>query len=119
MSVFKKKLARMRRYSKSRNNFKRLQSIRLVVHRTSRNMYAQVISVDNFVIVSASTLEKNIRSKLLYTGNKVSSTLVGKEIAIRALKKGIKNVSFDRSGFKYHGRIKELADSARKHGLRF
>ncbi|NIH16489.1 MAG: 50S ribosomal protein L18 [Buchnera aphidicola (Periphyllus lyropictus)] len=112
--------SRKKRSLKARCKFRKLKSQRLVVHRTSRHMYAQIISKDNFsVLVYASTLEKNIKKKLNYTGNKKSSEIIGKTIAKRALKKGIKKVSFDRSGFKYHGRIKSLANSARKFGLQF
>ncbi|WP_343183978.1 50S ribosomal protein L18 [Buchnera aphidicola (Ceratovacuna keduensis)] len=119
MSVLKKKDARIRRFLKYREKFKKLKSIRLVVHRSSRNIYAQIISSNNFVVVSASTLEKNIKKNICYPGNKKSAKLIGKKIALRSLKNGIDRVSFDRSGFKYHGRIKELAESARKYGLKF
>ncbi|WP_343190122.1 50S ribosomal protein L18 [Buchnera aphidicola] len=119
MNFFKKKNARIRRSIKFRKNFKRLKNIRLVVHRSSRNIYAQIISSDNFVLVSASTLEKKIKNKISYPGNKKSAKCVGKYIATRSVKKGFSKVSFDRSGFKYHGRIRELANSARKYGLKF
>lgn len=94
--------------------------IRLVVHRTPRHMYAQIIdSNTSNVLVSASSLEKKFFSSLKYTGNKESANLLGEIIAKRSLKKGIKKISFDRSGFQYHGRIKAVADSARKFGLIF
>lgn len=111
----------MRRAAKTRSKLKSLGLICLVVHRTSRHIYAQIISkVDATTLVVASTLEKNISVDLNgKTGNKEAASLVGKEIAERALNKGIKKVSFDRSGFKYHGRIKSLAESARKFGLQF
>lgn len=112
--------SRTRKALKIRKKLKSLNKIRLVVHRTSRHIYAQIISFDRFsVLVTASTLEKNINKNLNYTGNKVSAKKIGKIIAQRALKKGIKKVSFDRSGFKYHGRIESLANSARKYGLQF
>jgi len=98
---------------------KSLGVIRLVVHRTSRHMYAQIISAESKVLVCASTVEKKIKCSLKYTGNKESAEIIGKTIAKRALLKGISNISFDRSGFKYHGRIKVLADSARNFGLKF
>jgi len=105
---------------KTRCKIKKLGATRLVVHRTSRHIYAQIISSKKSkVLVFASTLEKNISSGLKYTGNKKAAEIVGKIIAERALSKGISNVSFDRSGFKYHGRIKELAKSAREFGLKF
>ncbi|MCR3755009.1 MAG: 50S ribosomal subunit protein L18 [Candidatus Westeberhardia cardiocondylae] len=117
--VISKKLLRIRRFFCLRSKLKRLSLRRLVIHRTSRHIYAQIVVPDGSrVLVAASTIEKNIKNKLLgYTGNKVSSVLVGKIIARRALDIGIKQVVFDRSGFKYHGRIRSLADSARKEGL--
>ncbi|WP_343188155.1 50S ribosomal protein L18 [Buchnera aphidicola (Ceratoglyphina bambusae)] len=119
MIFFKKKISRIRRFLKTRKMFKKIKSIRLVVHRSSRHIYAQIISENNLVLASASTLEKKVKEENIYTGNKEFAKLIGKKIALRSLKKGIKKVSFDRSGFKYHGRIKELADSARKFGLKF
>ncbi|MFT8229815.1 MAG: 50S ribosomal protein L18 [Enterobacterales bacterium] len=111
--------SRMRRAKKTRMKLKALSSIRLVVHRTSRHIYAQIIeSKKSKVLISASTVEKDILSKIsFYTGNKKSASIIGKIIAERALKNGIDKVSFDRSGFKYHGRIKVLAESARSVGL--
>lgn len=115
-----KKLARLRRGLKTRCKLKRLGAVRLVVHRTSRHIYAQIISsITSKVMVVASTLEKTISKNIVYTGNKIAAEVVGKIIAERALKKGIINVAFDRSGFKYHGRIQVLAESARKAGLTF
>jgi len=115
-----KKMSRLRRARKTREKLKKLKAIRLVVHRTSKHIYAQVISSDSCTIIaSACTLEKKIMNSKAGTGNKKSAAIIGKEIAKRALEKGIKKVSFDRSGFKYHGRVKELAVSARKTGLNF
>ncbi|ANF17321.1 50S ribosomal protein L18 [Buchnera aphidicola (Schlechtendalia chinensis)] len=115
-----KKSARMRRAVKLRCKLKSFKSTRLVVHRTSRHIYAQIISSDGFsVLVVASTLEKKLSRLVKYTGNKEAATLVGTEIAKRALKIGVQSVSFDRSGFQYHGRIQALADAARKVGLNF
>lgn len=116
-----KKSARIRRSLKMRCNFKYLNVMRLVVHRTSRHIYAQIINSENStVLTTASTVEKIIKCKLSsYTGNKESASFVGSMIARRALKKGVASVVFDRSGFKYHGRIKMLAESARKSGLKF
>ncbi|ANZ22692.1 50S ribosomal protein L18 [Buchnera aphidicola (Diuraphis noxia)] len=112
--------ARIRRYMKTRCKMKALGVIRLVIHRTSRHIYAQIISSkESKVLAFASTLEKKINVNLKYTGNKKSAKIIGRIIAERALSKGIHNVSFDRSGFKYHGRIKELAKSARAFGLKF
>ncbi|QJC33736.1 50S ribosomal protein L18 [Enterobacteriaceae endosymbiont of Donacia provostii] len=114
-----KKNSRIRRATKFRKNLQKFNNIRLLIHRTSRHIYAQIISKDNKILVTASTLEKKIRKKLKYTGNIKASILIGIKIAKRSIKKGILSVSFDRSGFKYHGRIKALANSARNTGLNF
>ncbi|QJC30001.1 50S ribosomal protein L18 [Enterobacteriaceae endosymbiont of Plateumaris sericea] len=115
----KKKNIRIRRITKSRKIFYKLKATRLVIHRTSRHIYAQIISPQNKVLITASTLEKNIKKKLAYTGNIEAAIIIGKKIAKRSINKGIMNVSFDRSGFKYHGRIKALANAARNLGLQF
>lgn len=117
-----KKLIRIRRAKRSRRKIIELGSNRLSVYRSSKHIYAQIIySKKNKIIVTASTLENYIKNKLkpCITGNKKAAYIVGKKIAERAIKKGIRKVSFDRSGFLYHGRIKELADAARKEGLIF
>lgn len=119
-----KKSARIRRATRTRYNLRKLGVIRLVVHRTSRHIYAQIISSDygSKVLVCSSTVEKFVKDQLqglIGTGNKNAAAIVGKTITERALKKNIKNISFDRSGFKYHGRVKSLADAARKAGLEF
>ncbi|XBC38456.1 MAG: 50S ribosomal protein L18 [Buchnera aphidicola (Floraphis choui)] len=120
MSLVNKKKARIRRATKVRCKLKSLRSIRLVIHRTSKHIYAQIISPgDASVLVVASTLEKKLLPLISYTGNKEAAIIIGRVIAERALKKGIKKVSFDRSGFQYHGRVQVLADSARKVGLQF
>jgi large subunit ribosomal protein L18 len=91
---------------------------RLSVHRTSQHIYAQVISPEgDKVLASASTVEKGLRSEA--TGNIAAAEKVGKLIAERAKAAGIEAVAFDRAGFKYHGRVKALADSAREAGLQF
>ena len=83
-------------------------------------MYAQIIAPSGSeVITSASTLDKEVKSKIKYSGNKDAAAVVGKVLAERAKKAGIKKVSFDRSGFKFHGRIKALADAAREQGMEF
>jgi large subunit ribosomal protein L18 len=92
---------------------------RLCVHRTPRHIYAQIIAPEgNRVLTSASTLTKELRASLKTTGNKTAAAAVGKKIAERAKEQGIEQVAFDRSGFKYHGRIKALADAAREAGLK-
>lgn len=93
---------------------------RLTVHRTPRHIYAQIISADNKeTIVSFSTLNAELRSSGKYTGNIDAAAVVGERIATLAIEKGINEVAFDRSGFKYHGRVKALAEAARKGGLVF
>ncbi len=115
-----KKNSRLRRSVRSRAKIKELQVYRLTVHRTSRHIYAQVISHNSTkVIASASTLDTNIRKKLTSTGNISAAKVVGKMIAKRSIINGVTDVSFDRSGFSYHGRIKALADAARENGLQF
>ncbi|WP_044010659.1 50S ribosomal protein L18 [Buchnera aphidicola] len=115
-----KKKARLRRAARTRFQIKKLHLIRLVVHRTSKHIYAQIIDSKNaLVLTSASTVEKEILNLVKYTGNIHASICIGKKIAERALMKGIINVSFDRSGFQYHGRVKALADAARESGLKF
>ena len=115
-----KKQSRIRRSRKTRAKLRDLKVNRLTVHRTPRHIYAQVIAPDGCTtIASASTLEKSVRSDLSSTGNVDAATAVGKLIAERAKEKGIETISFDRSGFKYHGRIKALADGAREAGLKF
>jgi large subunit ribosomal protein L18 len=92
----------------------------LTVFRSGRHIYAQVISSeDGHVIAAASTLQKDVKSELKGTSNKEAAKVVGKKVAERAVDAGIKEVAFDRSGYRYHGRIKELADAAREVGLSF
>ncbi len=115
-----KKESRIRRGKRARTKMRELRVNRLSVHRTSLHIYAQVVSADGSqVLASASTLDKDLRVSLGYSGNVDAATAVGKLIAERALAKGIESVAFDRSGFKYHGRIKALADGAREAGLKF
>jgi large subunit ribosomal protein L18 len=115
-----KKDARMRRARKSRAHIRRLGKPRLTVFRSGRHIYAQVISAeDGHVLAAASTLQKDIRADLKGTSNKAAAAAVGKAVAQRAVEAGIKEVAFDRSGYQYHGRVKELADAAREGGLSF
>lgn len=113
-----KKTSRLRRARRARAKMRELGANRLSVHRTPQHIYAQVIGPDgDKVLASASTLDKNLRSGS--TGNTDAATSVGKLIAERAQAAGITEVAFDRSGFKYHGRVKALADAAREGGLQF
>ena len=115
-----KKAARIRRATRARRKLQELGATRLVVHRTPRHIYAQVIAPNGSeTLVAASTTEKAIIEQLKNTGNKEAAAVVGKIVAERALEKGIKSVSFDRSGFQYHGRVQALADAARDAGLQF
>ncbi|CAL4323219.1 50S ribosomal protein L18 [Buchnera aphidicola] len=121
MNILKKNISnRKKRSIKIRDIIIKSKRHRLFVYKSSRHIYAQLISLhDSTILVSASTLEKKFFKKINYTGNKIAAKMVGKLIAKRSLKKGINTVSFDRAGFKYHGRIKSLAESARKFGLKF
>ena len=111
---------RKRRAKSTRAKIAQLKSCRLSVHRTNCHIYAQLIDrTGSKIIASASTLEPDLRKNISNGGNISAATLVGKNIAERALVKGISSVSFDRSGYKYHGRIKALANAAREHGLKF
>ncbi len=114
-----KKQARMRRARSSRMKMRELGATRLTIHRTPRHIYAQVIEPAGArVLVCASTLDAALRAAGK-TGNKEAAAKVGALIAERAKAAGITRVAFDRSGFKYHGRIKALADAAREGGLEF
>ncbi|HEC29142.1 MAG TPA: 50S ribosomal protein L18 [Gammaproteobacteria bacterium] len=115
-----KKSTRIRRSVKARMKIRELGAHRLCVHRTPRHIYAQVIApTGSEVLASASTLDKSVRGGVKTTGNIDAAGEVGKAIAERAKAAGITKVAFDRSGFKFHGRIKALADAARENGLEF
>jgi large subunit ribosomal protein L18 len=116
-----KKSNRLRRARKTRARIRDSEAPRLSIHRTPRHIYAQVIAPNGgSVIASASTLDKTVIAELEgYTGNATAAALVGKTVAERAKAAGIESVAFDRSGFKFHGRVKALADAAREHGLQF
>jgi len=114
-----KQVSRLRRALRSRAKIRELKVMRLSVHRTPRHIYAQVLDPQSRVVVTASTLQKDVAEELKGTGNVDAAKAVGKAIAERAKAKGITQVAFDRSGFKYHGRVKALADAAREHGLEF
>ena len=113
-----KKKARLRRAVKSRSHIREKGAVRLCVHRTPRHIYAQIISANGAaVLATAYTVEADLRSD--NTGNVDAATKVGQLIAERAKAAGVTKVAFDRSGFKYHGRVKALADAARENGLEF
>ena len=115
-----KKLSRLRRSKKTRAKIKSLGINRLSVHKTPKHIYAQIISAnESKVLVAVNTLQADVKSEISYSGNKDAAKIVGRIIAEKAKTAGIDKVAFDRSGFKYHGRVKELADSARETGLEF
>lgn len=115
-----KKTSRMRRGSRARAKIKELGVFRLCVNRTPRHIYAQLIApTGSEVVATASTVQADIKANAKYTGNSEAAALVGKAIAEKAKAAGITKVAFDRSGFKYHGRVKALADAARENGLEF
>lgn len=115
-----KKHARLRRAQRTRAKIRELRTHRLCIHRTPRHIYAQVISPEgNTVLAAASTLDKQFREENGYGGNIKAAGKVGELIAERAKAVGVIQVAFDRSGFKYHGRVKALAEAAREHGLQF
>jgi large subunit ribosomal protein L18 len=118
-----KKESRLRRGRQTRIKIAQLKVNRLSVHRTNLHIYANLISPDAKVLVSASTLEAEVRAELAGQsgkgGNAAAAALVGKRVAEKALKAGITEVAFDRSGFRYHGRVKALAEAAREAGLKF
>ncbi|HVS26664.1 MAG TPA: 50S ribosomal protein L18 [Burkholderiales bacterium] len=113
-----KKQSRLRRSRKTRAKIHELRVVRLTVHRTNNHIYAQVVNQGK-VVATASTLEPEVRKKVKYGGNVKAASVIGKRIAEKAGKQGIESVAFDRSGFKYHGRVKALADAARENGLKF
>jgi large subunit ribosomal protein L18 len=115
-----KKQSRIKRAIKVRSKIKKLGSVRLSVHKTSQHIYAQIISHDGAsTLASASTTQADIKASVNHTGNTKAAAEIGKIIAQRAIAAGISEVAFDRSGFKYHGRVKALADAAREAGLKF
>jgi large subunit ribosomal protein L18 len=111
---------RLRRARKIRRKIAGIGMQRLTVHRTPRHIYAQIIDPSGArVLASASTLEAEVRGQVKNGGNVEAAKAVGKRIAEKAKAAGVTQVSFDRAGFKYHGRIKALADAARESGLQF
>lgn len=112
--------ARQRRARKTRARIAQLKATRLSVHRTNGHIYAQIIAeTGDRVLASASTLEAEVRAAIKNGGNVEAAALVGKRIAEKAKAAGVTKVAFDRSGYKYHGRVKALAEAARENGLSF
>lgn len=115
-----KKQTRIRRARRTRAHIKDIGATRLCIHKTPRHIYAQIISPQgNTVLASASTLDKDVLKDVDKTGGAAAASVVGKVVAERAKTAGITRVAFDRSGFKYHGRVKALAEAAREGGLEF
>lgn len=116
-----KKQTRLRRGRRTRAKIRELGAHRLTVHRTPRHIYAQVIAPSGGeVVASASTLDAEVKGALEgSTGNAAAAAVVGRKIAERARAAGLTRIAFDRAGYKYHGRVKALADAAREHGLEF
>ncbi len=118
--MISKKANSLRRAKRTRAKISELGAHRLTIHRTPRHIYAQVITPDGgTVVAAASTVQKAISGDAKYTGNVDAASLVGKAIAEQSKSAGVTNVAFDRSGFRYHGRVKALAEAAREGGLEF
>ena len=115
-----KNLSRLRRARQTRLKIREVGAVRLTVHRTNANIYAQITSSrGEKVLAAASTLDRELRDQLKHGGNRKAAELVGSRIAAKAKEKGIEQVAFDRAGYRYHGRVKALADAARAGGLKF
>lgn len=118
--MLNKNESRQRRARKTRARIAEKKVVRLAVHRTNLHIYAQIISAcGGKVLASASTLEAEVRKDVANGGNVAAAAVVGKRIAEKAKSAGISQVAFDRSGNRYHGRVKALAEAAREHGLQF
>ncbi len=112
--------SRLRRARKTRLKIRELGAVRLTVHRTNFHIYAQITSAaGDRVLASASSAEKELRAKLKNGGNRSAAEVVGQRIAEKARAAGIEKVAFDRAGYRYHGRVKALAEAARAGGLKF
>jgi large subunit ribosomal protein L18 len=115
-----KNLSRLRRARQTRIRIREAGAARLTVHRTNAHIYAQITSPSgNKVLATASTVEKDLRGQLKHGGNRKAAELVGQRIAEKAKQAGIAAVAFDRAGYRYHGRVKALAEAARAGGLKF
>ena len=115
-----KNIARVRRARQTRLKIREIGAVRLTVHRTNTHIYAQITSPSgDKVIATASTLEKEVRAQLKHGGNRKAAEMIGQRIGAKAKEKGNEAVGFDRAGYRYHGRVKALADAARAGGLKF
>ena len=112
--------ARLRRALQTRLKIREVGAVRLTVHRTNTHIYAQLISASgDKVLATASSVEKEVRAQLKHGANRKAAELIGQRIAAKAKEQGIDKVAFDRAGYRYHGRIKALAEAARAGGLKF
>ena len=115
-----KNQARLRRAKQTRHKIREVGAVRLTVHRTNAHIYAQITSPSgDKVLVSASSAEKEVRGQLKHGANRKAAEMIGQRIAAKAKAQGIDKVAFDRAGYRYHGRIKALAEAARAGGLKF
>jgi large subunit ribosomal protein L18 len=115
-----KNLSRLRRARQTRLRIRGVGAVRLTVHRTNAHIYAQITSpAGDKVLATASSVDKELRGQLKNGGNRKAAEAVGQRIAAKAKEKGIESVAFDRAGYRYHGRVKALADAARAGGLKF
>jgi large subunit ribosomal protein L18 len=120
MAQLTKKDKRIRRATRGRAKIREIGTARLTVHRTPRHIYAQVTTADGArVLAAASTVQEAVAKDLKGTGNATAAAAVGRAIAERAKAAGVTAVAFDRSGYKFHGRLKALAEAAREAGLKF
>lgn len=118
--MIEKKQSRLRRSRRTRAKIAELKVVRLTVNRSNTHIYAQVIDASGGkVLASASSAEKGLRTELKNGGNIKAAAVVGKLIAEKAKKVGVESVAFDRSGYRFHGRVKALAEAAREAGLKF
>ncbi len=114
-----KNKSRIRRSRRTRIKIAEQKVVRLLVYRSNKNMYAQVTDQGSGVIVSASTLDLDVRNEISKGGNVEAAAMVGKLVGEKAVSAGLTKVAFDRSGYNYHGRVKALAEAAREAGLKF
>ncbi len=119
-SISDKKRSRLKRAGRVRGHIARLQAVRLSVHRTPRHFYAQLIDpTGDRILAAVSTLDPKVRKQLKYGGNSEAAGAMGTLMAEKAQAAGVERVAFDRSGFRYHGRVKAFAEAARAGGLKF
>jgi large subunit ribosomal protein L18 len=115
-----KNSSRLRRSRQTRIRIRQNGAVRLTVHRTNGHIYAQITTAGgDKVLAAASSVEKEVRNQLKHGSTRKAAEMVGQRIAEKAKKAGIESVAFDRAGYRYHGRVKALAEAARSGGLKF